>query len=194
MVQLKTWNTVCVPSPSVMLTLWVHMNCSPPGSSINGVLQARRLEWVAMPSSRGCSHPKEQTQTPAFWVDSFTIWATSEAPGTSKDWQKAWQLKDGTCQYHLWPTWARPSCPEAKFTANGRCSHHWKHVVLFFVLFFLLNWASAPYLWSWVTRLSYSSTRSSTPSKFSCGLRGLGFESFPCKILTQIVHEIYSSL
>ena len=104
------------------------------------------------------------------------------------------QLKDGTCQYLLWPTWARPSCPEAEFKTNGRCSHHWKHVVLFFVLFFLLNWASAPYLWSWVTRLSYSSTRSSTPSKFSCGLRGLGFESFPCKILTQMVHEIYTSL
>ena len=29
------------------------MNCSPPGSSVHGILQARILEWVAMPFSRG---------------------------------------------------------------------------------------------------------------------------------------------
>ena len=31
------------------------MDCSPPGSSVHGILQARILEWVAMPSSRGSS-------------------------------------------------------------------------------------------------------------------------------------------
>ena len=31
------------------------MDCSPPGSSVHGILQARILEWVAMPSSRGAS-------------------------------------------------------------------------------------------------------------------------------------------
>ena len=34
------------------------MNCSPPGSSVLGILQARVLEWVAMPSSRGSSQVK----------------------------------------------------------------------------------------------------------------------------------------
>ena len=34
------------------LTLCDPMDCSPPGSSVHGILQARRLEWVAMPSSR----------------------------------------------------------------------------------------------------------------------------------------------
>ena len=33
------------------------MDCSPPGSSVNGILQARNLEWIAMPSSRGYSQP-----------------------------------------------------------------------------------------------------------------------------------------
>ena len=33
--------------------------CSPPGSSVGGVLQARTLEWVAMPSSRRCSRPRD---------------------------------------------------------------------------------------------------------------------------------------
>ena len=30
-----------------------HMDCSPPGSSVHEILQARTLEWAAMPSSRG---------------------------------------------------------------------------------------------------------------------------------------------
>ena len=34
-------------------TLCNPMDCSPPGSSVHGILQARTLEWVAMPSSRG---------------------------------------------------------------------------------------------------------------------------------------------
>ena len=39
------------------------MDCSSPGSSVHGILQARRLEWVAMPSSRGSSRPRDQTQS-----------------------------------------------------------------------------------------------------------------------------------
>ena len=35
------------------LTLCNPMDCSPPGSSVHGILQTRILEWVAMPSSRG---------------------------------------------------------------------------------------------------------------------------------------------
>ena len=43
-------------------TLWDPMDCSPPGSSVHGLLQARTLEWFAMPSSRGSSRPRDQTQ------------------------------------------------------------------------------------------------------------------------------------
>ena len=35
------------------LTLCDPMDCSPPGSSVHGIFQARMLEWVAIPSSRG---------------------------------------------------------------------------------------------------------------------------------------------
>ena len=38
---------------------------SPPGSSVHGILQARILEWVAMPSSRGSSRPRDRTASPA---------------------------------------------------------------------------------------------------------------------------------
>ena len=37
------------------------MNCSPPGSSVHSILQARILEWVAISSSRGSSPPRNQT-------------------------------------------------------------------------------------------------------------------------------------
>ena len=37
------------------------MDCSPPGSSVRGILQARRLEWVAISSSRGSSRPRDGT-------------------------------------------------------------------------------------------------------------------------------------
>ena len=38
------------------------MDCSPPGSSVHGILQARILKWVAMPSFRGSSQPRDQTR------------------------------------------------------------------------------------------------------------------------------------
>ena len=37
------------------------MDCSPPGSSVHGILQARILEWVAMPFSKGSSWPRDWT-------------------------------------------------------------------------------------------------------------------------------------
>ena len=38
------------------------VDCSPPASSVHGILQARILEWVAMPSSRGSSQPRDLSQ------------------------------------------------------------------------------------------------------------------------------------
>ena len=35
------------------------MDCSPPGSSVHGILPARVLEWVAMPSSKGSFQPRK---------------------------------------------------------------------------------------------------------------------------------------
>ena len=42
-------------------TLCDPMDCSPPDSSVHGILQARILEWVAMPFSRGSSWPRKGT-------------------------------------------------------------------------------------------------------------------------------------
>ena len=55
------------------------MDCSPPGSSVHGILQAKILEWVAIPFSRGSSQPKDQAHVSYIADGFFTIWATSEA-------------------------------------------------------------------------------------------------------------------
>ena len=56
---LHTTHFLCVHAKSLQLrsTLWDPMDCSPPGSPAHGILPARILEWVAMPSSRGSSRP-----------------------------------------------------------------------------------------------------------------------------------------
>ena len=71
-------------------TLCDPTDCSPPGSSVHGVSQARILEWVAIPFSRGSSQPKDQTQVFCITGRLFPIWATREAH---------WELA-------LWNNWA----------------------------------------------------------------------------------------
>ena len=55
------------------------MDCSPPGSSVHGILQARMLEWVAISFSRGSSWPRDWTQVSCIAGRCFTLWATREA-------------------------------------------------------------------------------------------------------------------
>ena len=52
---------VCAKSPQSCPTLCNPMDCSPPGFSVHETLQARTLEWIAMPSSRGHSQPRDLT-------------------------------------------------------------------------------------------------------------------------------------
>ena len=56
------------------------MDCSLPGPSVHGILQARILEWVAIPFSRGSFQPKDWTQVSHTAGKFFTVWATREAP------------------------------------------------------------------------------------------------------------------
>ena len=46
---------MCAQLLQLCLTLCTPMDCSPPGSSVHGISQARILEWVAISSSRGSS-------------------------------------------------------------------------------------------------------------------------------------------
>ena len=47
--------------------------------TVPGILQARILEWVAIPFSRGSSQPRDQTQVSLILGRFFTSWATREA-------------------------------------------------------------------------------------------------------------------
>ena len=56
-------NGVCMCAKLLQSYLTLHdpVDYSPPGSSVHGILQARILEWIAIPSSRGSSQPSDQT-------------------------------------------------------------------------------------------------------------------------------------
>ena len=55
------------------------MDCSLSGYSVHGALQARILEWIALPSSRGSSQPRDRTCVPCVSLF-FTTSAAWEAP------------------------------------------------------------------------------------------------------------------
>ena len=69
---LDSWH-VCMSVAQSYLALRDPMNCSPPGSSVHGILQARILEWVAIPFSRGSSRPRDQTQISCIAGGFFTV-------------------------------------------------------------------------------------------------------------------------
>ena len=70
---------VCVLIAQSCPALCNSMDCGLSGSSIHGILQARVLEWVAIPVFRGSSQPKDWTQFSCFAGRFFTVWVTGEA-------------------------------------------------------------------------------------------------------------------
>ena len=64
-------------------TLCDPMDCSPPGFSVHGILQARILEWVAISFSRGSSQPKDQTHISCISYNGRQIFTTSHLVQTS---------------------------------------------------------------------------------------------------------------
>ena len=63
------------------LTLFNPLNCNPPGSPVHGILQARILEWISMPSSRGSSQPRDWT------CISWVSWLAGGFFTTSATWE-----------------------------------------------------------------------------------------------------------
>ena len=77
---LSVMRACMIKSFLVCLTLCTPMDYCLPGS-VHGILQARILEWVATPSSRGSSHPGIETASPAL---EGKLLAT-EPPGSPED-------------------------------------------------------------------------------------------------------------
>ena len=97
---LQSWAALCNP-----------MDCSPPGSSVHGILQVRILEWVAMPSSRRSSQPRDRTQM------SHVSCIGSRFFTTSSIWKAQFSsvhFSRSVVSNSLWPhglQYARPPCP-----------------------------------------------------------------------------------
>ena len=57
-----------------------HIDCSPPGSSVYGIFQARVLEWVSISSSKRSSRPRDPTHVSCIDRRVIYHWVTREAP------------------------------------------------------------------------------------------------------------------
>ena len=76
---LQYGSKVKVLAAQSCLTLYDLMDCSLPGSSVHGIFQARILDWIAVPFSRGSSQSRDQTRV-SHIAGSLYCWATREAP------------------------------------------------------------------------------------------------------------------
>ena len=94
---------VCLVSQSYP-TRCCPLDCSPPGSSVHGILQTRILDWVAIPFSRGSSWPRDQTRLSCIAGRLFAIWATKKPIQFSRS-----VLSDCLQPHGL--QHARPPCP-----------------------------------------------------------------------------------
>ena len=94
-------------------TLCNLINCSLPASSVHGILQARILKWVALPSSRGSSQPRDQTHV--FYISCICRqvlyhWChlgSTECPAFVKIPEKTWASfqRNLTWQGYTWKHW-----------------------------------------------------------------------------------------
>ena len=75
MAKVQTCVVVVVLVAQSCLTFCNPVDCSPPGSSVHGILQAIILKWVALSFSRGSSQPRDQIQVSDTACRFFTIWA-----------------------------------------------------------------------------------------------------------------------
>ena len=72
---------ICVLVAQSCLTLFDSMDCSPPGSSVHGILQASILEWVTIPSPGDLPDPEIERGSPALQEDSLPSEPPRKTPG-----------------------------------------------------------------------------------------------------------------
>ena len=107
------------------LTLCDLRDCSLPDSSVHGIFQARIVEWVAIPFSRGSSLPGDRTWVSHIARGFFTVWAIREAPLISlltrykgiqlRSSQLDWMHRAGNAG---WDTKRRTSSPDPPSSQN----------------------------------------------------------------------------
>ena len=105
-------------------TLYDPMGCSPPGSSVHAILQARILQWVAIPFSRDLPDPGIEPGSPALQADSIP----SEVPAVHRTYRKP--LEPGQLK-------ASQGCLSSPRASPTLSSFFFPHIhILFYYLFF----------------------------------------------------------
>ena len=95
--------------------------------TVHGILQARMLEWVAFPYSRGSSQPRDQTQVSRIAGRFFTSWATREAYPFSSGFSQPRNWTEVSCTAGgFFTDWA---IREAKCVAGGSKSMEFLYVI-----------------------------------------------------------------
>ena len=75
---------VCVLVTQPCPALFDSMDCSPPGSSAHGILQARILEWIVLPFSRGIF--LTQGLNPGLWISRWILYHLNHEGSPLNDW------------------------------------------------------------------------------------------------------------
>ena len=109
-------------------TVWNPMDCSLPGFTIYGILQARILEWVAILVSRRSSQPRDCIQVSHIESGFFTVWTTREA-----DWLDLFFV----CLRVLWK----------KIKLNKLLTFFWAWPGLGFLIFVMFVYVCVVLLW-----------------------------------------------
>ena len=109
-------------------TLCDPMDCSPAGSSVHGILQARMLEWVAIPFSRGSFQPRDQTQI-SYTAGKFFPWFGKFF------WRRKWQPTPVSLAWRI--PWteepdgvAESATTEHSSTTQQKLAKHCKVIIL----------------------------------------------------------------
>ena len=107
------------------LTLCNPMDYIPLGSPVHGILQARILEWVAMPSSRASSYPGIKPRSPALQADSLP----SEPLGKPQPSHTLFLIRHGAVQWLVTGALAatRSECPTLKAGLYSHCKYLHTH-------------------------------------------------------------------
>ena len=104
--------------PQLCPTLCDPMNCSPPGSSIYAISQARILEWVAISSSRGFFQPRDWTSTSCLAGGFFTTEPPGKTYGNIEN-NKFWWIKKVSCERGFSGAGVRVEGTEEEPSAKG---------------------------------------------------------------------------
>ena len=125
---LDFWDVQCMlraKSLQLCPTLGDPIGCSPPGSSVHGILQARILEWVARPSSKGSSQSRDGTHIPyVYCIGRRVLHHLPQYSGSAAN--AGWQERDSSW---LWSmslgrqAWAQHSHTSWTLKCGGPCAH-----------------------------------------------------------------------